>query len=167
MIRKASFSDCGTYRYELIRTWGSDERPHLTVVMLNPSTADERVDDPTVRRVIRFAQAWGFDGCRVLNVFALRSTDPKALARHQDPVGPLNDSTIGFHLQFARRQRETVLAAWGADPAARGRAASVLGLVPGVRWVCLGVTKDGSPRHPLYVPKAQVRVPLPAGGADA
>ena len=117
--------------------------------MLNPSTADERVLDPTIRRCMGFARAWGFGGIDVVNLFAWRSTDPAALARVADPIGPDNDETIADAL----RQAALAVAAWGCDPMTRTRSVAIKGLAARVRvplW-CLGVTKNGHPRHPLYV----------------
>ena len=88
----ATFSPCRRYRYTLWRQW--DERPPATFIMLNPSTADETANDPTVERCQRRAQAMGYGGVRVANIFALRSTDPRALYTAEDPVGPENDHAL-------------------------------------------------------------------------
>ena len=160
----ATISKCGNYRYSLTRSWNSDA-PELLVVMLNPSTADAAVDDPTIRRVIGFATAAGFGGFRVVNLYALRAVDPAALWQ-RDSVGPENDGHLERWLVDQRAKDEPVLAAWGTSPWARRRAPAVLGLVSGVRWVCLGTTKDGSPRHPLYVPASQQMVPFTPGGSQ-
>lgn len=150
MKRGAVLSPCGTWRYELPREWGNGNR--LVVVMLNPSTADAEKDDPTIRRVIGFAKSHGFGNLLVLNIFALRSTDPDGLRVAQDPVGPDNDAHIHEALS---RPGTPALAAWGSmgdqwDPA-RQRAAAVLNLAPLASWFCLGTTKNGHPRHPLYI----------------
>ena len=100
------------YRYRLWREWGASPR-RVTFIMLNPSTADERVLDPTIRRCIGFAKAWGFDGVDVVNLFAWRSTDPAALARVADPIGPDNDETIAASL----RQSALAVAACGCENA--------------------------------------------------
>ena len=104
----AKFSPCRTWRYLLWRTWGDPDRRAM-FVGLNPSTADETQDDPTVRRCLGFARAWGFGGLMMTNLFGLRSTDPRGLLAVDDPVGPGNDAAI---LAQARRCPLVVLA-WG------------------------------------------------------
>jgi len=144
----AHFSECGRYRYWLTRQTG---RPGGEVVflMLNPSTADASEDDPTIRRCIGFAQREGFGSLLVLNLFALRATDPAELARANDPVGPHNDAVLAAH--FA--QDFPIVCAWGAHDLARTRWRDVRGAC----WdrvrplLCLGTTRDGSPKHPLYL----------------
>lgn len=155
----AALSPCGTYRYELTRLWDS-ALPELLAVMLNPSTADAAIDDPTIRRLVSFAKRDGFGGLRVLNLYALRSVDPAALWA-KDSVGPENDERLATALKAA--SRAPVLAAWGASRWAKRRAFKVLRLVPAARWVCLGTTRDGSPRHPLYVKGNQSMVPFRDG----
>lgn len=153
----AEFDPDRVYRYSLTRQWNRHRLP-LVFVMLNPSTADAFVLDPTVRRCIGFAQAWGAGGLIVLNAYALRATDPKALRSHPDPVGPDNDEVIRRHLSaFIGR----VVVAWGAH-AAPERAAQVRYLIEiaGHRPTCLGRTKAGAPRHPLYLRADSQPVPL-------
>jgi hypothetical protein len=138
------------YRYQLTRQWAeSKNSSRLTVVMLNPSVADITHDDPTIRRCIGFAKAAGAGGLLVVNLFALRSTDPDALAKSDDPVGPVNDAYI---LAAARASDRTV-AAWGAHPFASLRAGVVCEMLlkADVLLECWGKTRDGHPRHPLYV----------------
>jgi hypothetical protein len=115
--------------------------------MLNPSTATDATDDPTIRRCIRFSAAWGYGRLVVVNLFALRSTNPAELANHPDPVGDDNDQAI----LAAARQAGTVACAWGAHPSAPLRARTVVSLLSGVGLHCLGTTRHGQPRHPLYV----------------
>jgi len=135
------------YRYTLTRAWTSATR--MRFIMLNPSTADQTVDDPTIRRCVGFAKREGFGGIEVVNLFALRATDPAVLRAHPDPVGPDNDHAICRVLQ----ETDFVVAAWGAHPYAMPRAREVLRIVREVRVIpmCFGVTKGRSPRHPLYV----------------
>ena len=104
------------------------------------------LDDPTVRRCIGFARRDGWSGIAVLNLYAYRATNPKALWSCDDPVGPRNDLTIRDSLLDAWG----VVAAWGVN-AKPDRVQQVLGMCPKAKWTCLGVTKDGHPRHPLYV----------------
>jgi hypothetical protein len=149
----ATFSSCRTYRYALTRTWDSS-LPLAAFVMLNPSTADAFVEDATIRRCKSFARSWRAGGLLVLNAFALRSTDPKALYGHPDPVGPDNDAVIAEAFSVNGPNVGSVVCAWGVHGALSGRAGHVDGLLRGrgVTPVCLGTTKDGHPRHPLYVP---------------
>jgi hypothetical protein len=142
----AVLSECGTYRYELRRTWSTG--PAVGWIMLNPSTADADTDDATIRKCVRYAKAWGYGGIVVRNLYALRSRDPKALKRHDDPVGPDNYA----HLGRAAKDALTVCA-WGAnaDAADVQRAVGSL-IVAGVRLHVLALTKDGQPGHPLFLP---------------
>jgi len=138
----ALLSPCGTYRWWLSRTWGA--AAPMVFIGLNPSTADASLDDPTIRRCIGFARREGCGGLVMLNLFALRSTDPVLLYPAANPVGTDNDRHI------RERAVGTVVAAWGAHPLAAARAKEVQALLT-VPLLCLGTTKDGSPRHPLYV----------------
>lgn len=143
----ATFSPDRAHRYSLWRVW----RPsagRVLWVMLNPSTADEVVLDPTIRRCVDFAKRWGYGGIEVVNLFALRSTDPAALYDHADPIGPENDR----HIVEAAGRAKRVIGAWGVHGAHRGRAPAVEALLAGTGPLeCLGTNRDGSPRHPLYV----------------
>lgn len=153
----AIISPCGQYRYTLTRRipcvlrW---VRPCL-FIMLNPSIADASIDDPTIRRCIGFAKLWQCTSLTVVNLFALRSTDPEALAKHADPVGPENDTYLS-RLAFSHRFG-VVVCAWGSHPFAKERAQAVREAFTGAS--CLGITKNGSPRHPLYVKADQPLVP--------
>lgn len=144
MHRSAAFSPCRRYRYRLCRVWN----PKLSSVMfvgLNPSTADEQDDDPTVRRCIGFARKWNFGGLILVNLFAYRSTNPSGLFAVADPVGPGNDK----HIMAIARAAERVVLAWGTHGTLLDRDQHVLSLLPGA--YCLGVTKEGHPKHPLYL----------------
>lgn len=144
--RTAEFSPCMRYRYKLGRTWGPGAR--VAFCMLNPSTADATIDDPTIRRCMGFARAWGFDGVDIVNIFAWRSTDPAALREVSDPIGPGNDEAI---VDVARRAT-FVVCAWGIY-GYMGLRGSVVRekLLAGVDVRHLGLTKDGFPKHPLYL----------------
>jgi hypothetical protein len=157
----AYFSPCWTWRYSLTRE-PAPQTGEGTVVFigLNPSTADESRDDPTIRRCIGFARRWGFARLEVLNLFAFRATKPTALLDADDPVGPKNDSTIATVLRAA----DLVVCAWGAFPNDE-RSAHVLQLVAVPH--CLGVTKNGSPRHPLYVRASADPLPWSADPGSA
>lgn len=142
--KSAVLSPCGTYCYELMRRWSS--RPLVGWVMLNPSTADADTDDPTVRRCIGFANAWGFGGIVIRNLFALRATDPSELDRHADAIGPENNA----YLSRCKHEDMTVIA-WGARGGDRGRDVLELLQRQQVRPYQLAVTNDRQPRHPLYL----------------
>jgi hypothetical protein len=162
-ISHACFSPCRRYRYTLFRDLGM-RGPTLTVVMLNPSTADAVKDDPTIRRVIGYAQAWGNGALQVLNLFAFRATDPREMMTAADPVGPDNDEHLTRELLLAKSDQRFVLAAWGTHGGHRSRDFHVLHkLVDGVEWRCLGRTHHGYPRHPLYTPKSQSAMPFKGG----
>lgn len=127
----------------------------LNVIGLNPSTADEQADDPTIRRCVGFAKAWGLSGLVMTNLCAFRATDPKALNSADDPIGPENWDRVVQEAQEAGR----VLAAWGADPMAVWAASHLVLRIPrNLQIWCLGLTKHGQPRHPLYVHGATVPV---------
>lgn len=154
VVGSALISADGLYRWSLTRRWGRG--PMLTWLMLNPSTADAFTDDPTIRRCIGFAKAWGYGGIVVVNLFALRATHPELLNQHPDPVGPRNDDMI----LAAARAHSPLVVAWGADaPAERVQAVTdLLSLEQRAdpdgqcaRLLALGHTKAGFPRHPLYV----------------
>lgn len=145
----AVLSPCETYRYILVRVWDAS-LPSALFTMLNPSTADASEDDPTIRRCRSFATREGCGGLTVVNLFALRATNPDALTEHRDPVGPDNDT----HILLALSKEPAVV--WpdgGANPYATTRATQIAGLLArrGERARCLGVTGSGAPRHPLYV----------------
>ena len=155
---RCHFSPCRRWRYWLTRTWDPAQAP-LVVIGLNPSTADEHVDDHTVRRVVRFAARWGHGGLVMLNAFAWRSTDPKGLvALGVEPIGAENDATL-----VAQCRGRRVLCAWGVHGTLHDRGAQVLSLIQPVarEVVCLGTTKDGHPRHPLYLASALTPTPFP------
>lgn len=144
----AILSPDGRYRYLLRRTW-SPEVVSAVFVMLNPSTADATVDDPTIRRCMSFAREWGCGGIRVVNLYALRSTDPTQLWAVNDPVGPDNDTHLAWALDS---DHSPIVCAWGTN-ARQDRVDAFLELAAGRErpLFALGLTKNGHPRHPLYV----------------
>lgn len=155
----AIFSEDRQYRYSLSRKW-NDELPVVLFIGLNPSTADETQDDPTIRRCIAFARDWGYGGIMMVNLFALRATDPAVLKLHCDPVGPENNSWImrGYF------QAERAIAVWGTKGSYRERDEDVRVLIG--ELYCLGLTKGGYPKHPLYLPKTTKIVPFCDGGVN-
>lgn len=158
----AQLSPCGLYRYTLDREVGGPGMP-LCFVMLNPSTADASVDDPTLRRCIGFARSMGRSRVRVVNLFAFRTPYPEelkaALARGVDIVGLENDRALAT-------LPGTIVCAWGPPkwPFVRARIAAVVKVLEatGLPLFCLGTAKDGSPRHPLMLPAAASLTPWSA-----
>jgi hypothetical protein len=152
MQRGAEMSDCGTYRYRLWREWDR-VLPVIAFLMLNPSTADDQVDDPTITRCLARAVKGGYGRLDVVNLFALRASDPDVLLTHADPLGPGSHAVTS--VLEATGRASTVICAWGAHPAAAPRAVDVmhmLGVTGMDGKLChLGLNKDGSPKHPLYV----------------
>lgn len=150
--KSAVISACGTYRYLLTRHTegpgrGFGKHFRVVFVLLNPSTADATKDDPTVRRCVGFARRFGAERLDIVNVFGLRATDPKELRGHPDPVGPLNDRFV----REAAEEANLVIVGWGAmRPILKDRL-PLLALF-GVEVHCLGTTRTGSPKHPLYLP---------------
>ena len=149
MDRAATFDETGTYRYRLDRRWRSEPDKLVTFVMLNPSTADAFQEDPTIRRCIGFAKSLSFPAMSVVNLFAIRATDPKTIRLTEDPVGPEND----FYIREACRASMMVICAWGAYPHLKGTDRAVWA---DIRECCsniysFGLTKKGAPKHPLYL----------------
>lgn len=147
MIKRATFSPCRQYRYTLHRQWGT-EWP-VMFIGLNPSTATEELDDPTIRRCMGYARAWGLGGLIMTNLFAYRATDPKVMKAQAEPVGTENDDSI----LVAAESAAIVVAAWGAHGTHldRGKQMRQLFDDAGVRLHYLQLTKDGHPGHPLYL----------------
>ena len=150
--RGAHISACGKYRYALWRIWEPARRP-MVFVMLNPSTADPETDDPTIRRCIGFARAQTCGSLLVVNLGAGRATSPRDWMAMDDPFGPDNGLSINKALNFATERNGIVVAAWGAHGALGNASARFSGAAKHYRddIYCLGLTKSGQPRHPLYV----------------
>ncbi|MCP9480868.1 DUF1643 domain-containing protein [Shimia sp. CNT1-13L.2] len=148
----ATYSDCETYRYSLTRVW-DDAGRKVAFIMLNPSKATEAQNDPTIERCERRARALGFGGFRAVNIFALRETDPKLLRTHPEPQGPDNDDAVSQACLWA----DVILAGWGAHGEHLGQGDAMREVLRGTgRTIhCLGLTKAGHPRHPLYIAYAQ------------
>lgn len=157
--RDALISPCGMYRYWLQRTW-DPSRFALPFVMLNPSTADAEVDDPTIRRCMGFAKREHYGGIWVANLYAFRATRPEALWKAADPYGPENDDTLVRLARRAAVHSIPIVCAWGANGGKNNRPI-VLMQQAGASFACLGRTKDGQPRHPLYVKADQKLEPYP------
>jgi len=145
--RRAAFSRCKRYRYRLERSWNQDTAAKRVVfVGLNPSTADHRVDDPTIRRCIDFSHRWGYNAVTVINLFAYRTPYPAELKKADNPIGPYNRS----HCKAVIEDAELVIACWGRYGNWFDQDLAF------ASWVdtplqCLSVNRDGSPAHPLYI----------------
>lgn len=143
--RQTIFSPCRLYRYTLWREWDA-ALPYVQFVGLNPSTADEVNDDPTIGRCIQFAKDWGYGALCMTNIFAWRDTDPQRMRRAREPIGADNDRWL---VEIAKGAG-IVLAAWGNHGNHLYRSTKVKWLLPKLH--CLAVTKKGQPVHPLYQP---------------
>lgn len=157
----ALLSDDRTYRYRLDRVWNKSSHRRMVVIGLNPSTADETVDDPTIRRCVQFAKREDCGGLIMVNLFAFRATDPRACAQHyatEEAKADLyfherNDVTICSACGVMERGGGPVVAAWGAHDMAVSRGDYVRRMLRtrGIDMFALGVTKAGHPKHPLYL----------------
>jgi len=147
MHEQTTFSPCRTYRYTLWRRW-AEGNGYAMFVCLNPSTADETEDDPTLRRCMGYASAWGLAAVCMTNLFAYRATKPKDMKSAADPIGPDNDR----YLRAIAKDAGVVIAAWGTHGAYRGRAHDARTLLHNLHY--LRLTKNGHPAHPLYLPAA-------------
>jgi hypothetical protein len=175
MLREAFISADGQYRYWLSRRWEPAVRSHgrndqaggmwsmplryVVFVGLNPSTADGHSDDPTVRRCLSFAKTWGMGGLLMVNLFAHRTRHPRAMMMALAPIGPDND----HHIEAACYYADKVIACWGTGGKWMDRANQVMPLL-GRRAHILACNRDGSPAHPLYLPRSSVPVPFGCGG---
>ena len=145
--RKTQFSPNRQYRYTLWREWDMMNPGYAMFIGLNPSTADEVQDDPTIRRCINFAKRWNLGALCMTNIFGFRATNPKVMFAADEPIGPENDMWI----YECAMNAQIVVAAWGNLGALKDRADSVLNLLRHFNLKCLGITLLGHPKHPLYV----------------
>lgn len=170
MERKTTFSEDRIFRYSLWREWSMPSGMPLTVplqpasaftlfIALNPSTADETQDDPTVRRCIGYSKAWGYSAYCMANIFAFRATDPRVMKAACDPIGPDNDAML---LDLALHAG-VVVAAWGTHGTHLLRAIKVKRMLieNGVDLKCLKITNGGHPSHPLYLKADLKPIPFP------
>jgi hypothetical protein len=153
--RGCILSDCGTYRYRLWREWDRS-RPVIAFLMLNPSTADHLADDQAIARCLARASDGKFGRLDVVNLFPLRAADPDELLTHPHPLGPTRGNpTADRAIADTLERAHTINCAWSAHPAAPARAADVMRLLAMLgacnRLYHLGLNKDGSPKHPLYI----------------
>jgi len=140
----ATFSDCREYRYVLWRIW-DDDKPKVMFIGLNPSTADEKTDDATIRRCIGFAESWDFGGIYMLNLFAFKATLPKDLKLAAQPIGEEND----MYLTRYAEKSSLIIGAWGNHGVFLNRGSEVIEMFPAMH--CLKMTKMNQPAHPLYL----------------
>ena len=144
--KNATFSDCRKYRYALSRTWNGKKKTIL-FIGLNPSTADEKIDDPTIRRCINYAQNWGYGSLLMVNLFAYRATMPSELKNVKNPIGNDND----LHIIELSKKADLAVAAWGNEGTLLNRDKEVKKILPNL--MCLKINKSGQPAHPLYQKK--------------
>lgn len=157
VVRDATFSEDRVYRYQLVRSTGHPSKALVNFVGLNPSTADESSDDPTVRRLISFAGRHGFGFLILTNLYAFRATDPRELTLTADPIGPDNVT----YLAAAAGASQCIVPCWGTHGALRSRGREVLGLLRRLGDIrVFGWTKGGEPIHPLYLAYDNELMPL-------
>lgn len=148
-FKDAVLSECGKYRYSLFRSWGYG--PRLLFIMLNPSTADHTIDDPTVRKCIKYAKKFGFDSLSIVNLFAYRATDPKELKglSTSEKEGDDNYMTLSRNLKECMLTGGKVVVAWGNHGGPNGTE-NFFNIFRDTDLYCLDQNKNGAPKHPLY-----------------
>ena len=147
--QNARFSRCRKYRYSLERSW-SEGKGRVLFIGLNPSTADHRSDDPTIRRCVGFARDWGFQAMEIVNLFAFRATLPSDLKQAAKPVGPANNKWI----KRAHQDADLTVACWGNDGSFLARDEEIAAELTGMH--CIHLNRSQQPAHPLYL-KASLR----------
>ncbi len=145
MKTDANLSKCRKYRYALWRTW-DDSKSYAMFIGLNPSTADETENDPTINRCINYSKKWGYGGLCMVNLFAFRATDPSVMMESNDPIGSDNNDWI----KKLSKEAGVIVAAWGNDGSYMGRSKNIMDMIPNL--MCLKINKTGEPAHPLYQP---------------
>ena len=140
----ADFSDCRMYRYTLWRTW-DDSKSKVMFLGLNPSTADEVKNDPTVTRCINYSKSWGYGGMYMMNIFSFRTTYPIELKKAKNPIGKDND----YWIQKIYRRVDKCIGAWGNDGDFKRRSNEIFKIIPKI--YCLKLNQSGQPAHPLYL----------------
>lgn len=157
IIQKRAILD-ETRKYRYILTRKINQNPPILFIMLNPSTADEYQDDPTIRRIIEFTKSWGYGSSIVMNLFAYRSSDPSELKKATNPIGRMND----YYLNLVSNHVDKIIVAWGVNGNYLNRAEKVVDILPLKNKVfCLEKTKEGYPKHPLYI-RSNI-IPIPFG----
>jgi len=146
IYKNATFSSCRTYRYSLSRVWDKKKK-YVLFIGLNPSTANEEADDPTIRRCVNYAKDWGYGGFMMVNLFAYRTTLPSNLKKVKYPIGSKNDK----YIVILSKKADITVAVWGNNGNLYNRDKQVLNLVSSL--MCLKINKSGQPAHPLYLKK--------------
>lgn len=147
MKTDASFSKCRKYRYALWRIW-DDSKPYAMFIGLNPSTANETQNDPTITRCINYSKSWGYGGLCMVNLFAFRATKPSVMMASKAPIGSDNDVWI----KKLSNEAGVIVAAWGNDGFYMNRSKKIMEMIPNL--MCLKINQTGEPVHPLYQPAA-------------
>lgn len=151
--KDAKLSECRKYRFALWRIW-DDSKPYVMFIGLNPSTADETEDDPTLTRCINYAKSWGYGGVCMANLFSFRATEPEDMLAVTDPIGQGNDEWL---IKLSGKAG-LVVAAWGNTGRHMGRSQQIRQLLPNLH--CLKMNKSGEPAHPLYQKATLQPVPM-------
>ena len=146
IYKNATFSSCRKYRYSLSRIWDKKKK-YVLFIGLNPSTANEEEDDPTIRRCVNYSKDWGYGGFIIVNLFAYRTALPSNLKKVKYPIGSENDK----YIVTLSKKADITVAAWGNNGSLYSRDKQVLNLVPSL--MCLKINKSGQPAHPLYLKK--------------
>jgi hypothetical protein len=151
ILKNAAISSCGNYRWWLTREWSPGG--FMPFVMLNPSTADANFDDPTIRRCMGFAQRAGAGGIFVVNLYSFRATNPREMLSNADPYGPEHLIHLRSACVISNRTGRPMVCAWGANGGHQGADQDflIMAAEENAALVCLGKTKEGHPKHPLYI----------------
>lgn len=160
MRKLAEISLCGNYRYSLERIWDAYQGT-IKWILLNPSTADAYQDDATIRRLISFTKTFGFNGMYVYNLFAYRSKNPKELLKVKNPIGDKNNSKFRYLNKNGNHCDSIIIIAWGNHGKIFNRDKKVLQMLKDQKLYCLGITKQGQPKHPLYLSKNTKLIEFP------
>ena len=171
----AHISPCTFYRYNLVREWDV-LKPICIFFMLNPSTADAEQDDPTIRRVVNFARRWGYGSVIIMNLFAIRGTNSDILKQCKDPIGPYNYYIWkqGIEHPFTIFGSVDIYLAWGSKGGYMNQDLNCVKFLKReqekrkdkIRLYCLGLTKEGYPKHPLYLKKDLNLIPYTGRGVE-
>jgi hypothetical protein len=150
-LKSAEISECGLYRFKLSRNWNL-KQPNVLFIMLNPSTADASVDDATIRRCIGYCKKWNYGGLLVGNLSPFRATNPIQMQKHQTLPAIIERNTKAI-IEMASQQTQIIVCAWGNNATTElKRNLYDVFLKVDKPYFCLGTTKSGEPKHPLYLP---------------
>ena len=146
MKKDAILSEDRKYRYVLSRIW-DESKPLVVIIGLNPSTADEKDDDNTIKKCINFSKNWGYGGLYMWNLFAFRATAPSDMFNASSPIGEENSKYIEKYSKLS----DKVICAWGNNGNFKNRSKEVLLNIENKFY--LKLNKTGEPAHPLYLNK--------------